>query len=329
MKDKKAILDTLTKELGSGVRQDEPLSTYTTFKIGGPADFFYVARQAGELAHAVSAGRRLGIPVFVLGGGSNILVGDRGIRGLVVKNAAMHIGIKGIKSVRRNDTQTRIVYVEADSGVPVNKLVRFTVDEGLAGLHMHLGLPGTVGGALYMNSKWTKPDGYVGDAVYQVRIVTPQGEDILVPQSYFRFAYDYSRLQNTGDTVISVVFALITDSKDRLWAIANESIAYRRETQPQGVFSAGCTFKNLNKAEAIRAATPDHTTSAGYLVDHAGLKGEAEGDAVISPVHANFIINRGHATASDVVKLIEKARKNVREKFGVELTEEIQRVGEF
>ncbi len=320
----------LKEVLGDRLKTDEPLSRFTTFKIGGPADFFYEAKTADELARAVSLGRTLNLPVFILGGGSNILIGDKGIRGLVIRNLSMHIGIKGVKAVTHSGgEQRKLVFVEADAGVPINKLVRFTVDEGLSGLHMHLGLPGSVGGALYMNSKWTRPEGYVGDAVYQVRLVTKEGEDRIVPQSYFHFAYDTSALQRTKDVVISVVFALSADDRDRLWKIATESIMYRRETQPQGVLSAGCTFRNLSRAEALTLGTPNLTTSAGYLVDHAGLKGASEGDAYISPVHANFIINRGKAKAEDVVKLIELARSQVLKQFGVRLTEEIERVGEF
>lgn len=325
----KTTLQELKNILGDRVKVDEPLARYTTFKIGGPADLFYEAKTSDELAQAVSAARKLRIPLFMLGGGSNILVGDRGIRGMVIRNLSMHIGIKGVKATSRGEDQKKTVFVEADSGVPVNKLVRFTVDEGLSGLHMHLGLPGSVGGALYMNSKWTHPEGYVGDAVYQVRLVTSEGQDTIVPQSYFHFAYDTSLLQKSHDVVISVVFSLTADDRQRLWKVANESIAYRRETQPQGVFSAGCTFRNLSRVEALTVATPNLTTSAGYLVDHAGLKGESVGDAVVSSVHANFIVNRGKATAADVVKLIERARERVYTQFGVRLTEEIERVGEF
>jgi UDP-N-acetylmuramate dehydrogenase len=257
------------------------------------------------------------------------LIGGKGIRGLVIRNFTMHIGIKGVKSVTAQGQQKKIVFVEADSGVPINKLVRFTIDEGLAGLHMHLGLPGSVGGAVYMNSKWTHPDGYVGDAVYQVRLITADGQDEIKPQSYFHFAYDTSRIQTSKDVVISVVFALVADDKDSLWKIANESITYRRSTQPQGILSAGCTFRNLSHTEALTMSTPNLTTSAGYLVDHAGLKGASVGDAYISTQHANFIVNKGKATAADVVHLIEMAREAVQEKFGVTLKEEIERVGEF
>ncbi len=236
------------------------------------------------------------------------------------------------------------MFVEADSGVVFNKLVRFTVEEGLGGLEAHLGLPGTVGGAIFMNSKWTKaaskdaaqgivtlpmPASYVGDVVYQVTILTPQNEVKVVDRSYFHFAYDTSIIQKTGDIVLRVVFTLVPQDNVELWSVANQSISYRRESQPQGTKSPGCTFRNISKAQALAAATPDHTTSAGFLVDHAGLKGKAVGDAQISAIHANFIINNGQAQASDVIELIELARTNVKQQFGVELVEEIVRLGEF
>lgn len=309
----------------SDCKRNEPLARYTTFKIGGPADYFYEAKTREDLVAAIQMARREHIPLFILGGGTNILIGDKGIRGLVVKNSTQAIIIRGMKG----SMAKKIVFVEADSGVPMNKLVRFTLEEGLSGLEMQLGLPGSVGGAVYMNSKWTKPEGYVGDPVCQATIVTPSGDVTTVPREYFKFAYDYSAIQKSGDIVVSVTFQLITGNKEQLWQVANSSIAYRRETQPQGVFSAGCTFKNISKAQALAHATPSLTTSAGFLVDHAGLKGERVGDAQISPVHANFIINLGNATASQVVELIERARSTVKEKFGVELEEEIQRIGEF
>lgn len=323
------LLEDVRRELGPKTKVNEPLSTYTTFKIGGPADLFYIAMTTDELVHAVTVARAHHVPVFILGGGSNILVGDKGIRGLVVKNLAMHVGIKGIKAASKGERGTKTVFVEADAGVPINKLVRFTVDQGLSGLEMHLGLPGTVGGAIYMNSKWTKPEGYIGDAVYQVRLITPEGEDVAKPRSYFHFAYDQSIIQRTRDVVVSVVFALTADDRERLWKVSNESIGYRRESQPQGILSAGCTFRNLSKAEALAHATPNLTQSAGYLIDHAGLKGKTVGDAQISPMHANFIVNRGRATANDVIQLIELAREAVKRQFGVGLTEEIERIGEF
>lgn len=315
--------------LGDRLKINEPLGRYTTFKVGGPADFFYDAKTKDEFVTAVKIARTVNMPLFVLGGGTNILIGDRGVRGLVIKNSTQAIAIRGVRGSMEQGTSKRTVYVEADSGVPMNKLVRFTIEEGLSGLEMQLGLPGTVGGAVYMNSKWTKPTGYVGDTVYQAQVLTPGGDLKMVTHEYFNFSYDYSVVQKTGDLVVSVTFSLTQDSKERLWEVANGSIGYRRETQPQGVFSAGCTFKNISKATAMMNSTPNLSTSAGFLVDNAGLKGERIGDAQISTQHANFIINLKNATAKDVVTLIEKAKAAVKEKFGVTLEEEIIRVGEF
>ncbi len=319
----------LKKLFGEKLKQNEPLAPFTTFKIGGPADFFYEAKTRQELMFAIVEARRAGIPFFLFGGGSNILIGDRGIRGLVIKNSTKEIRIAGIKGILKSGVSHGKVYVQADSGVPFNSLVRFTIEEGLEGLQMHLGLPGTVGGAMFTNSKWMHPESYVGDTVYQATILTPKNEVKMVPKSYFHFGYDQSNIGKTGDIVLSVVFALSPEKKELLWNIANESIAYRKITQPQGVLSPGCTFQNITKAQAIAIPTPGHTTSAGFLIDHAGLKGVVIGDAQISTQHANFIINRGKATASDVVQLIERARDQVKKQFGVTLKEEIIRVGEF
>ena len=319
----------LQQKLGGSVKKHEPLGKYTTLKIGGPADYFFDAKTTDALAQAIMAGRGLNLPIFILGGGTNILIGDRGIRGFVIKNSTHAIAIRGAKGSRTAGTSKELVFVEAESGVIMNQLVRFTVEEGFAGLEMQLGLPGTVGGAVYMNSKWTHPVGYVGDIVYQAKILTPENEIKEVPKSYFQFAYDRSSIQKTKDIVLSVVFALRRADKDALWKIANESIAYRRQTQPQGAKSPGCTFRNISEAEALSIPTPNHTTSAGFLIDHAGCKGMHVGDAYVSDVHANFIVNKGAATASDVVQLIEKIRTMVRDQFGVNLEEEIVRVGEF
>lgn len=320
------ILGKLKQQFGDRLKENEPMARYTTLKIGGPADYFLEVRTRQELIDVVSSCRQHNIPLFILGGGSNILIGDRGIRGLVVKNAAGSITLRGMKGSTKGDN---IVFVEADAGVIFNQLVRFTLEEGLSGLEMHLGLPGTVGGAMYMNSKWTKPVGYVGDVVYQATIITSDGQQKTVPHSYFQFAYDYSSLQKTHEVVVSIVFALKRQPKEVLWEIANKSIMYRRDTQPQGVFSPGCTFRNISNAQALSIPTPNGTTSAGFLVDHAGLKGKQVGRAQISPVHANFIVNLGGATARDVVQLIDLAKTEAKRQFGVFLEEEIVRVGQF
>lgn len=305
------------------------LRQFTTWKIGGPADFFYDAQTVDALVAAVVKARQMGLAVTILGGGSNVLISDAGIRGAVIKNSTGAIRIRGMKGKIEHGTARGSVFVEADSGVVCNKLVRFTIEEGLGGLEAHLGLPGTVGGAVFMNSKWTHPPSSVGDVVVQATILTPSNEIKVVERSYFRFAYDASSIQKTGDVVLRVVFALTPQERGALWKIAEQSVAYRRESQPQGVKTSGCTFRNLTKAQAIAAGTPNHTMSAGFLIERAGLKGVSVGDAQISPIHANFIINKGRATARDVVELIERARSAVKAQFGVVLEEEIVRLGEF
>ncbi len=321
--------ENLKQKLGDRVKENEPLGKYTTLKIGGSADYFFDAKTTEELVSAITLGRSLKLPVFLLGGGTNILIGDKGIRGFVIRNSTRGIAMRGVKGSLSKASSSGSVFVEVDSGVVMNQLVRFTVEEGLAGLEMQLGLPGSVGGAVYMNSKWTHPVGYVGDVVYQASILTPENEIKVVPKSYFQFAYDSSSIQKTKDIVLTVVFAMKRGSREALWKIANESVIYRHETQPQGVHSPGCTFRNVSEAQALSVPTPNHTTSAGFLVDHAGCKGMHVGDAKVSDVHANFIVNKGAASASDVVQLIEKIRAKVYGQFGVNLEEEIVRIGEF
>ena len=311
------------------VKSDVQLAPFTTFKIGGPADLFAEARTIEDLIAFVTSARTLEIPVTFLGGGTNILISDKGIRGLVIRNLTQKISIVGMKGAVFSGETSGEVYVEADSGVPMNKLVRYTVDEGLSGLEMHLGLPGTVGGALYMNSKWASPQGFVGDVVYQATILALNGEVKTVQKRYFQFAYDSSILQKTHELVLRVVFKMKRGEKQYLWKIANESIAHRRNSQPQGVFTAGCTFQNLSEGDAITFQTPNHTKSAGYLIDHAGMKGRKIGQAVVSDVHANFIVNLGKARASDVLQLIALIKETVFSQFGVTLKEEIQFLGEF
>lgn len=323
------IEQNLRNDLGNGLQAGTTLGKYSTMRIGGPADYYFEARSIDELVQSVKSAKKKGVPVTILGGATNTLIADKGIRGLVVKNLTRGIHLRGMKGAMKLGTSSSIVYVEAESGVITNSLVRFAIEENLSGLEMHLGLPGTIGGAIYMNSKWTHPDGYVGDVVYQATILTPSGEVTVVPRAYFKFGYDSSIIQQSGDVVLSVVFALKKLEKEVLWKIAHDSMGYRRSSQPQGVASLGCTFQNISKAEALMLKTPNLTTSAGFLVDHAGLKGKQIGGAQISSMHANFIINVNQATAADVVELIELARRQVKEKFGVTLKEEIVRIGEF
>jgi len=311
------------------IKEHVLLAPYTTFQIGGPADYFIEVHTQEELRDAVSTAQDLNVPFIILGGGTNILIGDKGYRGLVIKNSTHSIAVKGAKGVITAGTKTGDVYVEADSGVPFNLLVRFTIEEGLQGLEMHLGLPGTVGGAIYMNSKWMDPPAYVGDALYQAKILTPNNQIQTVTKEYFRFQYGTSVMQESGDTLLSVVFELHPSGKDILWEHANKSVEHRKFSQPQGEKTAGCVFKNITQAEAIIAQTPNHTTSSGYLIDHAGCKDMIIGGAKVSSIHANFIVNTGNGTALDVLQLMNIIRERVQKQFGVTLKEEVLKIGEF
>lgn len=308
----------------------EPLARFTTLKTGGAAQYFFVARNTDELVKAFNAAREAKIPFTVLGGGSNVLISDYGIKGLVVKNESNSIKIiKRLGKIKNGSTSLEQALVEADAGVLVNKLVRFVCDEGLGGLERHLGLPGTIGGAIFMNSKWTKPVTYTGDAVYQAKIIARNGEIKLVNNKYFDFAYDWSILQKTHETVLSVIFLLKATDPKILWERANFSMEYRKKTQPMGVSTAGCTFRNISLSQAFRILTPNNTTSAGYLIDQVGLKNFQVGGAKFSHQHANFILNLGNATSNDVKALIDEAKKRVKTKFAVTIEPEIVLLGEF
>lgn len=308
------------------VTLNEPLDKYTSFKIGGPADIFFRAKNIKDLVLAVNSARKLSIPLFLTGGGTNILVSDNGFRGIVVKNDTTGIKILGLKG-KKGTVQT--VYIEAESGVTVNRLVRFALDMGFSGIEYFLGQPGTVGGAVYINAHNMKKGVYFGDNVIEAKILDKTGEIKTVSKNYLRFDYDKSIIQDTHETVLSVVLTLKRENKELVWRRASEALDYRHKTQPAGVYSSGCTFRNILKSDAIRLATPDFTTSTGYLLDSVGLKGIKAGGAMFSQNHANFIIHHGKAKASDVLELIKLAKNKVKEKFGIDLKEEIVLVGEF
>src|SRR5581483_1965547 len=256
-------LQELEKVFGPNrIRKNEPMSAHTTFKIGGPAEYYIDVNNGDELISAVNAARKLEMPFFVFGGGSNVIVSDNGIKGLVIKNNARRFELMRMSGKIKNqkiDMSNALVF--AESGVIMSQLVRFVIDAGLGGLEYQMGLPGTVGGA------------YVGDCLFKARILSPDGTIKDVDQSYFHFAYDKSILQQTGEILISAVFKLDPTDKTVLWERATEALSYRTETQPKGA-SAGCTFRNISIVEAMSIPTPERITSAGYLIDKAGLKGK-------------------------------------------------------
>lgn len=320
-------LQELQKIFGSRLKTGELMSKHTTFKLGGPAEYYIDVDKIEDFVKAVKKARELKIPFFVLGGGSNLIVSDNGIKGLVIKNNCRRFDVMSmIGKVKNKKIDVNKALVYAESGVIMNQLVRFTIEEGLSGLEYQLGLPGTVGGAIYMNSNFPRKGKYVGDCVYKARLLTVDGEIKEVENSYFNFAYDKSVLQESGEIVLSVIFKLEPMDKKILWERGTEALNYRTETQPKGT-SAGCTFRNISIADAMRVPTPDNITSAGYLIDKSGLKGKRIGDAMISDKHANFILNMGKARAEDVIALINLIKEQVKKKFGVDLHLEVKTLG--
>lgn len=313
---------------------NEPLAKYTSFRIGGAADLFYKAGTIQELVIAILEADRLTIPVFVIGSGTNLLAADKGFRGIVVKNETSRISLVGIRgnnltAGKSAKIHVHTVFIKAESGVTINRLVRFTLDQGLSGLEVFLGQPGTVGGAVYINSHNLKMGKFFSDIVVEAKILDKEGQVSTVPASYFRFNYDQSLIQKTKETILSVTLKLVSFNKELIWKKAQEALEYRKLTQPMGQYSAGCTFRNINKSDAVRLATPNHTCSAGFLIESAGLKGVKMGGAQFSLEHANFIININNAKAADVLKLINLAKKKVKEKYHVEMKEEIILIGDF
>lgn len=320
----------IIKALGTQrVKINEPLSFHTTIKIGGPADLFFEATTENELIKAVNLCKSENISYFILGWGSNTLVGDKGFKGIVVKNNVSKINIMAVKGKMKSDEKKiEKVLVEATSGTSISQLVRFTLEEGLSGFEYFLGLPGTIGGAVSGNAhnmRWNK---FIGDLLVQARIINQKGEIEKVNKTYFKFSYDTSYLPNISSILLSAIFELKAKNKEELWKIATEESLYRQKTQPN-LPSLGCTFKNINKGDAMRLATPKYTTSVGFLIDSCNLKGTKIGGAEISKTHANFIVNKDGATASDVVQLIHLCKEKVKEKFCLNLEEEIRFLGEF
>jgi UDP-N-acetylmuramate dehydrogenase len=290
-----------------------PLAPYTTFRVGGPADFLIEPRSSGEIVAALRLARAAGVPVTLLGGGSNVLVSDRGVRGLVLRPRGGEV------------TAINASRVRADAAVTINGLVRWTINHGCAGLEAWAGTPGTVGGAIFGNAHFHGR--LIGELVIEVRLATRDAAVVDVAANAMAFAYDRSRLQESGEILLSAVFQVSAGDPSALRATARASLAYRKRTQPLDTPSAGCIFQNPQRE---RDTVPDGIPwSAGALVDRAGLKGAAIGGARVSPTHGNFIVNEGSASAADIRRLIEHCKQQVRERFGVELREEIVYLGEF
>ena len=295
------------------LKRSEPLAQYTTFKIGGPADLFYDATSADDLAGAVTAARDFDIEYFVLGLGANILIGDKGFRGLVIRNTSSHL---------RFFDDGRL-WVE--TGAVMAKLIPQAVERGLSGLEHYVGIPSTVGGAVWQNLHFLSPAParertmFIAEVFESAELLTHDGKRVTVDRDYMNFGYDTSTLHKQRDVALAVTFKLEPGDQATMHRIMQENLSWRGGKHPWLEYhpSAGSIFK---KIEGV---------GAGRLIDQVGLKGFRNGDAQISHIHANIMVNLGRATARDVRELIEIAQAKVEERFGQHLEPEIGFIGEF
>ncbi len=295
-------LEALTAAFGDRLLFNEPLARHNSARIGGPADVFLTARSLDDLRRAAALAWVHQMPFKLLGGGSNILISDRGIRGLVIHNQTSEMRVDGTT-------------VTADSGVGTITLARRCIDEGLSGFEWAIGIPGTLGGAVYGNAG--AHGGDMAGSLIEVQVMTPIGEAAMTRDD-LAFQYRSSILKREGlpFVILSVKLGLVPDDPAAIRSLAEEYNAARKRTQPPGA-TLGSMFKN---------PPGDY---AGRLIEAAGLKGTQIGGAQISDKHANFFLNTGNATAADIKALIDLARERVMVQFGVELELEIELVGEW
>lgn len=302
-----------------GVRENVPLKNHTTFHIGGPARYFFIAKTTENIKRAIRAAREHDIPYFLLSGGSNVLVSDKGFQGLVIKVENTNYTIKGTK-------------VWAESGVSVTTLVRETTQRGLAGLEWAGGLPGTVGGAVRGNAGAF--GGEIKDSIAQVEVLDKKGNKKMFSKKQSQFAYRSSLFKRKGFTVLSVTFELNKGNKEEIQATAKSHIEYRKERHPLEYPNAGSIFKNCDVKKVSKKIQqefadvikqdPFPIIPTAAIISKAKVPGLRIGGAQVSEKHPNYIVNRGNATANDVVSLIKKVKQKIQTKFHIALEEEIQ-----
>lgn len=292
----------LQKELHSPVLVDEPLSRHTSYRVGGPADIFVEPGDAREVQKVLQFVLEYELAYFILGSGSNVLVKDKGFRGIIIKIGDYFNNYKFMDNFS--------VRAGAATFLPV--LVKETARQGLRGLQFASGIPGSVGGAVYMNAGAHGRD--IGSVVDKVKVVSAGGEKIINSGELY-FDYRYCSIQEFDGVIIEVTFGLAPGEIVSMEEEIQELSKKRKCRQPR-LPSAGSVFRN-----------PAHV-SAGRLIEEAGLKGLCVGDAQISEIHANFIINLGGAKAGDILTLINTARDKVKEKFNEDLKLEIRVIGE-
>ena len=311
-----AAVDALAKALGPDrIERTVDLAPYTTFKVGGPADVYVEARTADELAAAVQIAREHDVHAFLLGVGANVIIGDRGFRGLVIRNAAAHASV---------DPDSGRLWAESGA-IMYPDIINMAVSAGLSGIEHFVGIPSTVGGALWQNLHFLSPPPerertmFIEEVLHEADVLTEENERKTVGVDYFEFGYDDSILHHRDDVVLSATFQLESGDPTRMRDVMEANLDWRAlrhpplDTEP----SVGSIFK---KIEGI---------GAGRLIDECGLKGTRIGGALVTHRHANIFINHGGATASDVVALIQHVQDVVKRETGYQLETEIGFVGSF
>ena len=291
-------LSTMTK--GSFLK-DEAMAKHTSYRIGGPANAYITPRDKDDLSQILQFANQHGIATYFVGSGSNLLVADEGIDGLVIT-----LG----KSLKRLEITGATVF--AESGVMLGKMVKECISRNLSGVESMIGVPGTLGGALVMNAGAF--GGEISNYLKHVTVMQMDGQEKQYQPGDISFSYRHSTFPD-DEIVISAEFELIQSDKETVQEKRAVASGGRKATQPLKFRSAGSVFKNPKEG------------AAGYYIDQAGLKGTKVGDAEISPIHANFFVNHGKAKASDVVALIRLARETVHDKFGIMLDLEVKPLG--
>jgi UDP-N-acetylmuramate dehydrogenase len=310
------IRQELTRRFGDRVRFDEPMAAHTTFKVGGPADLFVMPANEEEIGYLLRMAKQWGLKHAVIGGGANILVRDRGIRGMVIALADYFTGIS------MADKDPDGIRMTALAGTRLNACCRYAMDHGLAGLNFAFGIPGSVGGAILMNAGASGSS--MANVICGIRIMTADTEVVAVGLKDLSWSYRelsvgfLSKVLAMDEfLVLSGIFELRPEKPEFLKAEASEIMKYRRSSQPWDRPSAGCFFKN-----------PLGDQSAGKLIEAAGLKGAISGGAAVSEKHANFIVNRDNASAADIIRLSERIQETIYHDFGVALIPEVRVMGE-
>jgi UDP-N-acetylmuramate dehydrogenase len=299
------MLDKLQKLLGeTKVLVQEPMASHTTFRIGGPADYFVMPETVEELAEVLKLCKEKSMPYFILGNGSNLLVGDKGFRGVVIQL------YKNFDGVEISGTTVR-----AKAGAMLIRVAKEAGKAGLTGLEFASGIPGTIGGAMVMNAG--AYGGEMKDVVTEVTVLTKEGEIKTLNNEQMNFRYRGSVVEDEGYIVLETVMELKVGNLEEIQARMEELSLQRRTKQPIEFPSAGSTFK---RPEGY---------FAGKLIQDAGLRGYKVGGAQVSEKHCGFVINAGGATAADVMQLMQDVSDKVQAEFGVPMEPEVKRIGEF